>query len=45
MVTGPTHLNPVAAVLLGATGERLLDACPCPVAVASRGLHGRAPVG
>ena len=44
VVTGPTHLNPVAAVLLGATGERLLDACPCPVAVASHGLRERAPV-
>lgn len=44
IVTGATHLNPVAAVLLGATGERLLDASPCPVAIASRGLHERAPL-
>ena len=44
IVTGSTHRNPVAAVLLGATGERLLEESPCPVAIASRGLHERAPL-
>ena len=44
VVTGPTHLNPVGAALLGATGERLLDASPCPVAVAPRGLRNQGPL-
>ena len=41
VVTGPTHLNPVGAALLGATGERLLDASPCPVAVRSAACESR----
>jgi nucleotide-binding universal stress UspA family protein len=44
LVAGSTRFNPVAAALLGATGELLLKGSPCPVAVASHDLRRRAPL-
>ena len=41
IVIGSTHRGPLGRVLIGSTGELLLSATPCAVAVAPHGFRGR----
>lgn len=43
IVIGSTHRGPLGRVLLGSTGELLLSATPCAVAVAPHGFKDRRP--
>jgi nucleotide-binding universal stress UspA family protein len=43
LVLGSTHHSPVGRILLGSTGERLMHAAPCAVAVAPKDLTETEP--
>ncbi len=44
LILGSTHHGPIGRIILGSTGERLLHAAPCAVAVAPRDFSATEPL-